>query len=171
MRFWWLYGLLPVWAQRCSPWGSKPINIQATVPGGDAFAKALSVFTPWRRLTSPPTTSSLHPPASQQFLACSSPVFVEPSQWEVGGRNIPYSPVDLELALYLLWDRLWTRQTYSYFCWSPSCSAVLVCLSMWVCTLTSEVLQYMLRLSLPPNWQISHPFHSTLVFFFSHIWQ
>lgn len=22
----------------------------------------------------------------------------------------------LELALYLLWDRLWTRQTYSYFC-------------------------------------------------------
>lgn len=90
----WVYGLLPVWAQRCSPWGSKPINIQVTVPRGDAFAKALSVFTPWRRLTSPPTTSSLHPPASQQFLACSSPVFVEPSQWEVGGRNIPYSPVD-----------------------------------------------------------------------------
>lgn len=81
----------------------------------------------------------------------------------------------LELALYLLWDRLSTRQTYSYFCWSPSCSAVLVCLSMWVCTLTSEVLQYMLRLSLPPNWQISQPFRSTLVFSFNcgsaHIWQ
>lgn len=75
MRFRWLYGLLPVWAQRCGPWGSKPINIQATVPGGDAFAKALSVFTPWRRLTSPPTTSSLHPllPASQQVPSLQLP--------------------------------------------------------------------------------------------------
>lgn len=80
----------------------------------------------------------------------------------------------LELALYLLWDRLWTRQTYSYFCWSPSCSAVLLCLSLWVCTLTREVLQYMSCLSLPLNWQISHPFHSTSVVFNCtsvHIWQ
>ena len=42
----------------------------------------------------PFVTSSLHPSAFQQFLACSSPVFVEPSQWEVGSRHILYSPAD-----------------------------------------------------------------------------
>lgn len=42
---WCVSGLLSlVWVQRCSPWGSKPINIQLTVPRGDAFAKALCFY-------------------------------------------------------------------------------------------------------------------------------
>lgn len=72
-------------------------------------------------------TSSLHPSAFQQFLACSSPVFVEPSQWEVGSRHILYSPADWsEHFICSGTDFGLVKQTHIsvYFCFTLVCLGV-----------------------------------------------
>lgn len=91
------------------------------MPRGDVFAKALSVFFPWRRLRSPPyhrPPSSCSPTVPSLQLPCICGAVT------VRGGLQKYSLqfCGLDLELYLLWDRLWTCQTDSYFCFPLSCS-------------------------------------------------
>lgn len=74
-------------------WGSNPINTEESVPSEDEFTEVPSVF-PHDGGLQPSVTCCLHHSAVQLFLACSSAVFVEPSQWEVGRSYIPRSPAD-----------------------------------------------------------------------------
>lgn len=107
--------------------------MEESVPSGEnVFTEAPSVF-PLGGGSRPFVTSSLHPSAFQQFLACSSPVFVEPSQWEVGSRHILYSPVDWsEHFICSGTDFGLVKQTHIsvYFC------CTLVCLGVFLCERT-----------------------------------
>ena len=134
-----VYWLSPlVWERGSSPWGSNPINTEESV---EMYLLKPPVFFP----TVEAHLSNLRPSAFQQFLACSPPVFVEPSQWEVGSRHILHSPADwsehfifsgtdfglvkhthisvyfcrtrLRLGVFLCESALWPARCYSTRCY------------------------------------------------------
>ena len=90
-------------------------------------------FSPRWRLTSirnqqPPSLCVPAVPSPQLSCICGA-VTVRGTQ-----QTHSLQPCWLEGALYLLWDRLWTCQTDSYFCLFSQRTALLGCLSMGVCT-------------------------------------
>lgn len=79
---------------------------------------------------SPSVSGSLHPLTFQQFLACSSPVFVEPSQWEVGSRHILYSPADWRehfICSRTDFGLVWQTHISVYFCRTRLRTGVFLC--------------------------------------------